>query len=196
MLLIGLTGGIGSGKTLVSSIFNAIGIPIYRADERARWLMEENPVLVKEVSLNFGKELYFEGALDRRQLAGIVFDDRKKLVRLNSLVHPYVMEDFTDWVAETTNAHYCIHEAAILFESGVADRFKSVITVSAPEDLRIKRVMVRDNTTRAEVAARVSNQMGEEERNQLADHIIYNDEKRFLIPQVIGLHKTFRNLKD
>jgi dephospho-CoA kinase len=196
MLLIGLTGGIGSGKTLVGKVFKSLGVPLYDADQNARLLMEQKPALIQEISGVFGSAVYREGRLDRKMLASRVFNDTEMLKKLNSVVHPYVLGDFTKWVRDLGATKYCIHEAAILYESGAAERFHRIVTVTAPEELRIERVMRRDGVSREEVMARMKNQLGEEQKNSMADYVITNDGDELLIPQVVSIHNELSALNN
>ncbi len=190
MLKIGLTGGIGSGKSTVAAIFQVLGIPVYFADEAAKRLMSEDPSLKKNIENAFGQESYAEGKLDREYLSALVFKDEEKLKLLNSIVHPATIKDAEEWIAKQ-NAPYIIKEAALLFESG-ADKFLDhVIGVNSPKELRIERAMRRDNVNREDVLARMKKQMNEDEKMKLCDFIIVNDEQQLLIPQVLELHKNF-----
>ena len=185
----GITGGIGSGKTLVCSIFDKIGIPVYDADSRARSLMNHDPGLVSEITDLLGEEAYRDGSLDREYVAGKVFMNEDLLNRLNRIVHPAVRDDYLQWVKERTDVPYVIEEAAILFESG-AHRFMDLtVLVYAPEDLRIRRVMERDGVSEEEVRMRMRHQMNEEEKKKLADQMISNDGTEMLLPQIIWLHE-------
>lgn len=192
MLRIGLTGGIGSGKTTVAKVFETLGIPVYYADDAARRLMNEEEDLKKQIIQHFGEESYTEGKLNRSYIASIVFADKEKLALLNSFVHPATIKDAERWMSGQ-HSPYTIKEAALLFESGSADGLDYIIGVSTPQALRIKRVMDRDNITREEVIKRMTNQVDEEMKMKLCDFIIYNDEQQLVIPQVIQLHETFLN---
>lgn len=191
MLRIGLTGGIGSGKTTVAGIFEVLGIPVYYADTAAKRLMNENEVLRKELQNEFGKKIYPNGKLDTKLLADIVFNDEQRLQLLNSLVHPATIEDAENWISKQTTSPYIIKEAALLFESGSNKNLHFVIGVSAPLELRIKRAMVRDKITRSEVMARINKQMSEEKKLSLCDFVIINNEEQMLIPQVLELDQKF-----
>ncbi len=185
----GITGGIGSGKTLVCRVFDKIGIPVYDADSRARSLMNHDPGLVSEITDLLGQEAYRDGSLDREYVAGKVFMNEDLLNRLNRIVHPAVRDDYLQWVKDRTEVPYVIEEAAILFESG-AHRFMDLtVLVYAPEDLRIRRVMERDGVSEEEVRMRMRHQMNEEEKKKLADKMISNDGTEMLLPQIIRLHQ-------
>src|SRR5258705_1485070 len=190
MVRIGLTGGIGSGKTTVAKIFEVLGIPVYYADDAARNLMNTNEELKATIIKNFGKETYPEGELDRKYLASIVFNNKEKLELLNSLTHPVTIEDAGHWINRQTSP-YIIKEAALLFESGAAERLDYVIGVYAPQHIRVKRVMDRDSLPAEEVMKRISRQIDEEMKMKLCDFVITNNEERLVIPQVLSLNEKF-----
>lgn len=190
MLRIGLTGGIGSGKSTVARIFIVLGIPVYNADDAAKRLMTEDEELKNKIINLFGGESYTKGVLNRRYLSSLVFNDKEKLKLLNSLVHPATIKDAIEWMKKQ-NAPYTIKEAALIFESGFNKLLDFVIGVKAPLSLRIERTMQRDKVTTAQVEARIKLQMAEEEKMNLCDFIIVNDEEQMLIPQVLALHKKF-----
>jgi dephospho-CoA kinase len=192
MLIVGLTGGIGSGKTFVSELFASHGIPVYNADLRAKSLMTSDQ-LKREISKAFGKEAYADGQLNRRFLAEKVFHDSDSLKKLNNLVHPAVRKDHHSW-HKSQSAPYTIREAAILFESGSYEDCDKIITISAPVDLRVERVMKRDKVSRKEVEARISNQWSDEEREKLADFVIVNDGSADINLQVRNIHQELLNL--
>ena len=190
MLKIGLTGGIGSGKSTVAKIFETVGIPVYYADAEAKRLMNSSEILKKSIKEHFGETAYKEGQLDRKYLAGIVFNDKEKLDLLNALIHPVTIADAEEWMKKQ-KAPYCIKEAALLFESGAAENLDHIIGVYAPQALRIKRVMNRDGLSREEILQRINRQINEEMKMKLCDSVIKNDEQHLLIPQVLELHKAF-----
>lgn len=194
MLLIGLTGGIGSGKSTVAKVFETLGIPVYYADDAAKRLMNTNPSLKQEIVRHFGTESYKDGILNRAYIASIVFGNKEKLNQLNSLVHPATIEDSQQWVNQQT-APYIIREAALLFESGASKGLDYVIGVSAPLPLRIQRVMQRDGLSKGEIEQRISRQMDEEEKMRLCDFVINNDEQTLIITQILELDKKLRALK-
>lgn len=193
MLRIGLTGGIGSGKTTVAKIFEGLDIPVYYADDAARRLMNTNEELKISIEKNFGKESYKDGELDRKHLASIVFNDKEKLDLLNSLTHPVTIADAEQWITRQTSP-YIIKEAALLFESGAAEKLDCVIGVYAPQHIRVKRVMDRDGLPAEEVMKRISRQIDEEMKMKLCDFVITNNEERLVIPQVLELHKNFSTM--
>jgi len=190
MLRIGLTGGIGSGKSTVARIFEVLGIPVYYADQAAKRLMHEDPELQEQIRKHFGDAAYEHGKLNNKYIANIVFHDRSKLELLNSLVHPATIRDGERWMAQQTTP-YAIKEAALIFESGSQQYLDYVIGVSAPEPLRILRTMQRDHVTREEVLARMQKQIQEVIKMRLCDFIVYNDEQQLVIPQVLRLHEQF-----
>ena len=194
-MLIGITGGIGSGKSLVCRIFNILGVPVYDADSRAKSIMTTDGILVSQIKKEFGVLSYrADGAVNREYLAEHVFSNPEKLKLLNSLVHPRVGEDFKQWV-NAQNSAYILKEAALLFEAGSNTALDKVIVVSAPETLRIKRVRQRDShRTTQQVEDIIRNQLKEDKKLKLADYIIINDESKPLIPQVLDLHKQFLSM--
>lgn len=194
-LHIGITGGIGSGKSLVCRIFNLLGVPVYDADSRAKSIMTTDGILVSQIRKEFGVLSFrADGSVNREYLAEHVFSDPEKLKLLNSLVHPRVGEDFNRWVKEQDSA-YVLKEAALLFEAGSNTSLDKIIVVSAPEELRIKRVLERDkHRTKQQVKDIIRNQLKEEEKLKRADYIIVNDESKPLIPQVLKLHKQFLSM--
>ena len=192
---IGITGGIGSGKTLVCHIFTVLGVPVYDADSRAKTLMTTDGILVSQIKKEFGVLSFrSDGSLDRQYLAKHVFNNPEKLKILNSLVHPRVGEDYMRWMTEQ-HSGYVLKEAALLFEAKSNQALDKIIVVSAPEDLRIKRVLLRDkHRTEQQVRDIIRNQLEEDKKLKLADYIIQNDEQTPLIPQVVELHKKFLSM--
>ena len=187
MLKIGLTGGIGSGKTTVAKVFTTLGIPVYHADLEARRLMETEPKLVELIRHHFSEKAYENGSLNRSYISSIVFNDKKKLDLLNSLVHPFTIEDGKQWMGRQKSA-YAIKEAALIFESGSQGEFDLIIGVYAPETLRLYRTMQRDHIDKAIVKSRMNNQIKEEIKMKLCDEVLMNDEQELLLPQIINLH--------
>lgn len=188
MLKVGLTGGIGSGKTYVSKLFHQLGVPIYYADDRAKYLMNHDAQLIAELKTAFGDNIYIDGQLDRPQLAAKVFNNPEQLAILNSLVHPAVFRDTQQWLAEHADKPYTLREAALVFETGMNHLLDKVITVTAPIELRIERAMKRDHITREDVLARINNQMDEQEKVRLADFVIHNDGINDVLAQVQKIH--------
>lgn len=192
MKLIGLTGGIGSGKSFVGELFAQLGVPVYEADAAARRLQESDELLKAEIRAAFGDAVFdANGQLDRKKMAAIVFADPGQLKKLNALVHPAVKRDFTNWVKQFPDAPYVIRIAAILFESGAWKDLDEIINVTAPEDVRMARVQQRDTISREDVQRRMQHQLPEEERNKRASRIIVNDGKQLVLPQVVQLHELF-----
>ena len=188
MKKIGITGGIGSGKTYVASVFQSLGIPIFNADIQAKKLMTSSRKLIKLVKEEFGNDIYKDSDLNKEKLASIVFSNSDKLQKLNSLVHPIVKEEFNNWCKKQTSP-YVIKEAAILFESNSHIGLDAVICISAPLDLRMKRLLNRDDYSEKEIKKRIENQISQEEKEKLSDYIIVNDEKELLLPKIIKIHK-------
>jgi dephospho-CoA kinase len=195
-LQIGITGGIGSGKSLVCKIFQHLGVPVYDADSHAKELMTTDGILVSQIKKEFGDLAYnTDGSLNRVYLANNVFHDDKKLNALNALVHPRVGVDFEQWSEKHKESAYVIKEAALLFEANAASSLDKIIVVSAPENLRLKRVLDRDKHRNVEqIKAIVEKQMPEDEKLKRADYIIVNDETRLVIRQVLDLHQTLMKI--
>jgi len=190
MLRIGLTGGIGSGKSTVAKIFEVLGIPVYYADAANRRLVNEDPQIIKNIIQNFGDKSYVDGKLNRAYIASIVFNNPEKLTLLNAISHPATIEDANKWMQQQSSP-YVIKEAALIFESGSAENLDLVIGVYAPAPLRIKRTMDRDKITQEEVKKRMERQINEELKMKLCDHVVINDEQQLVIPQVMALHQKF-----
>lgn len=190
MIKVGLTGGIGSGKTTVAKVFETLGTPVYYADDRARYLMNTNDELKTSLIQHFGNDVYKNGELDRKHLASIVFNNKEKLELLNSLTHPVTIRDAEEWM-NRQSAPYAIKEAALLFESGAAEKLDYIIGVYAPQHIRVKRVMDRDNLPAEEVMKRISRQIDEEMKMKLCNFVITNNDQQLVIPQVLELHKKF-----
>lgn len=191
-LQIGITGGIGSGKSLVCRIFHTLGVPVYDADSRAKAVMTTDGILISHIKKEFGVLSYREdGSVDREYLAKEVFNNAERLKRLNNLVHPRVAKDFERWVNEQ-KSNYILKEAALLFEAKSYTALDKVIVVFAPGELRIKRVLQRDpHRTKEQIKGIIQNQLQEEEKLKRADFVIMNDETQLVIPQVLELHRSF-----
>ena len=192
MLKAGITGGIGSGKTTVCKMFEQLGIPVYYADDRAKYLMQHEHFLIDQIKKHFGEEVYVNGKLDRRVLATKVFNDKAKLDVLNSLVHPVVFRDTERWMEEQKEKKvpYVLKEAALLVETGSYKALDELIVVTAPLNARIERVTERDNTNADEVLARVKNQLPDDEKVKLANFVITNDNGLpELEQQVLKIHE-------
>ncbi len=195
MIKVGLTGGIGSGKTTTAKIFELLGVPVYYADDAAKKIMNEDKQLKAAIQKQFGEESYRDGELDRNYLASKVFNDSFQLEILNSLVHPATIRDASNWTSQQTTV-YTIKEAALIFESGAAEGLDYVIGVSAPSQLRIKRTMERNNVSYDEVVKRMNKQLDEKIKMKLCDFIVQNDEQQLLIPQIIELHQKLLRLAE
>lgn len=193
MLRIGLTGGIGSGKSTVAKIFETLGIPVYYADDASKRLLNEDEPLKQMIRQHFGEAVYSNGILNRKELAAQVFDNAEKLALLNSIVHPATIKDAEEWM-KAQNAPYAVKEAALIFESGSQAQLDKVIGVYAPVAVRISRVMQRDGVTREDVTSRMNRQINETIKMRLCDYVITNDEQQLLIPQVVQLDATIRQL--
>jgi dephospho-CoA kinase len=189
MLKIGITGGIGSGKTTVCKVFKLLGIPIYFADDEAKKILDTSIDVKTNIINTFGIEVIdTNGIIDRKKLALKIFNNKENLEKLNSIVHPAVAKHFENWLHENKSAKYILKEAAILFESKAYKAVDKVITVTAPIELKIQRAMQRDNTDRASIEQRIKNQLSDEEKIKRSHFIIYNDEQQLLIPQIIDIH--------
>lgn len=197
MLKIGITGGIGSGKSVVARLFAALGVPVYDSDTRAKWVMANDLLLRQQLQAAFGPETYdAAGQLNRPYLARVAFGDPARLAQLNELVHPRVGEDFAAWLARQAAAGhaYALKEAALLFESGAYKGLDKIITVFAPPEVRTARVLRRDpHRTAADVQRIIGQQLPEAERLQRADYVVYNDDSQLVIPQVLALHQQWAN---
>jgi dephospho-CoA kinase len=193
MIKIGLTGGIGSGKSTVAKLFEVLGIPVYYADDEAKRLMNENNDLKNTIIRIFGTDAYINNELNRKYVGAIAFSNPEKLEQLNAVVHPATKKDGEEWMQRQATA-YAIHEAALIFEAGVNERLDYVIGVSAPEEVRIKRTMERDGVTREEVMKRIGRQQNEDDKMKKCDFVIMNDEQQLLIPQVVELHQKLLTL--
>ncbi|MES2731579.1 MAG: dephospho-CoA kinase [Bacteroidota bacterium] len=192
-LQIGITGGIGSGKSLITRVFSALGIPIYDADTRARWLMTHHIALRQEIEAQFGTAAYLpDGTLNRAYMAAKVFNHTDNVTRINALVHPRVGEDYAAWVLAYPHAPYLLKEAALMYESNSYQLLHYTITVYAPLELRLRRVLQRDpQRTEQGIQDIIAKQLTEEERLSKADFVIYNDESQMVLPQVLALHERF-----
>lgn len=194
MLKVGITGGIGSGKSVVAKVFSILGIPILDADALAKSLMEQDLELRKKLTEVFGEEIFEQGKLNRKLLARLVFEDKVALEKLNTIVHPAVRQEGMRWTQQQKGA-YCIKEAALFFESGSHIDMDFMIGVSAPYNLRLKRAMQRDGADEETILKRMAQQMNEEQKMKRCDAIIINDGEHSLIEQVVTLHHQFTNKK-
>lgn len=190
MLKIGLTGGIGSGKTTVAKFFELLGIPVFNADEAAKRMMVENEYLKQELIECFGELVYDGKNINKKYLANIVFNNEYQLNKLNNIVHPYAIQAGLNWANQQT-APYVIKEAALMFEAGSAFNLDYVIGVFAPKHMRLHRAIKRDNSDRESIEARMQNQIDENIKMKLCDFTLLNNEQQLLIPQILSLHQLF-----
>ena len=192
MLKIGITGGIGSGKTTVCRVFELLGIPIFYADTVAKLIMNTDPVLKEEILKTFGQKSYsMDGELNRSYISSIVFKNESELNKLNALVHPAVFRAFDKWLAIHHDAPYIIKEAALLFETKSYTMCHLSVLVVSPEASRVRRVIARDGISQDEIVLRMKRQFSDEQKMKLADHILFNDESQLLIPQILELDQQF-----
>lgn len=187
--IIGLTGGIGSGKTTIANYFADLGVPVYIADTEAKKILYF-PEVVQEIAQVFGEEVLTDNMPDRKKLASVVFNNPEKLKQLNAIIHPRVRQHFVDWAEQHKKERFVIKEAAILFESGSFKDCDKVILVTAPKEVRIKRVMKRDGVSKEEVLERMKNQWDEEKKKKLSDFIIENIDLEIAKNQVNTIYKT------
>lgn len=191
-LQIGITGGIGSGKSVVCKLFSCLGIPVYNADSRAKWLTNHNPQIIESVIALLGSESYTkEGLYNTSYVSSLVFKNDDLLKKLNAIIHPVVMQDTTDWVGSHARSPYVVKEAAIMNRAGDGNALDYVVVVEAPLELRVARILQRDKRSEEEIRSIVKRQVSDDERKQVADFFIYNDEESALIPQVLKLHEVF-----
>ncbi|MDQ3048582.1 MAG: dephospho-CoA kinase [Bacteroidota bacterium] len=189
MIKVGITGGLGSGKSTVCKLFSLLGVPVYYSDEESKNILESDVVVKAAVVREFGEGvLDLNGAIDRKLLAGIVFSDKNKLAKLNAITHPAVASHFAAWAELHKNSPYILKEAAILFESGADKQVDKVILVTAPQDLRIRRAMKRNRITAELALLRINNQLSDSDKASRSHYIIVNDEQEMLIPQVLKTH--------
>ena len=189
---VGITGGIGSGKSTVCEVFKLLGVPVFEADAVAKQLQNANQKIKDELIRLFGKDIYTrEGVVDRKKLADIIFNDDLKLAKVNELIHPFVREEFKNWLKKQDSA-YIVHEAAILFESGFYKMMDFTILVLAPKEQRIERIMKRDGISREIIMQRITKQWDEEEKQKLASFVINNDHQNLIIPEIIKIDKNLK----
>lgn len=188
MIIVGLTGGLGSGKTTVAKAFNNLGIPVYIADEEAKKLMKKSKIIKRKLTQLFGDKAYIKGDLNRPFIADIIFNDTSYLEKMNAIIHPRVAKHFKKWVLKQT-APYVIKEVAILFENGSYKQCDYIITVTAPLDLRIERLLKRDQTTKSKIKAIMKNQWSDEDKVKLSDFVIHNTTLQNTKKQVDTIHK-------
>ncbi|AZQ64198.1 dephospho-CoA kinase [Flammeovirga pectinis] len=192
---VGITGGIGAGKSYICRIFKVLGAPIYNADIQAKMLMREDPKIIKEIISVFGKDAYLQnGMLNRPFLARQIFSDKRKLETMNSIVHPRVADHYNDWVRIELQIHpYVVKEAALMFTNGNYKKLDKVIVVDAPIEKRVQRVLERDHRPKNQIEDIINKQQGEEKLFNLADIKLQNDDSSLLIPEIINLHRSFSN---
>ncbi len=188
MKIVGLTGGIGSGKTTVARFFELLGVPIYCSDGEAKMLMNTNENIKSKIISTFGN-VYENNRLETKKLAKIVFNNPEALQKLNGIVHPEVLKHFEKWCGQRTDYEYVIKESAILFESKIYLKMDKIVTVFAPLEQRLERVCLRDKTTKDEVLKRMDKQWDERKKCEMADFVIKNDNKNMIIPQILEIHK-------
>lgn len=193
ILKLGITGGIGSGKTTVCKVFSVLGIPVFSADEEAKRILDNEREIQKKISEAAGKDLYISGSLDRKELARLIFNDRDLLEKVNGIIHPAVFEYFGDWV-QMQDSPYVIMEAAILFESGAARMMDKIVTVITPVEERIERLLRGNKFTREQITERIRNQIDDGERISQSDFLIFNSENDMIIPAVLGVHNEMLRL--
>lgn len=193
MIIVGLTGGIGAGKSTVARMLQAMGFAVYVADREASRLMEEHEGIRRDIIARFGEKTYADGKLHKEMLRGVVFDDRQALANLNRIVHPRVMEDFAAWCGRQ-RGEMAFFESAILYELGLDKHFNRVVCVTAPVEVRMARVMRRDGTGRKQVESRMRNQAEEEEKCRRADYVICNDGRQMVTRQVLDMVKVIYHL--
>lgn len=197
MIKVGITGGIGAGKSFVCKCFSAMGIPIYDADSRSKWLIQNEKSLIQSIKKQFGKDLYDENdILNKKALAEIVFSDENMLKKLNSIVHPAVHEDSEKWFAsqKRIGVKYVLKEAALIYETQANKHLDKVIVVAAPLELRINRTMLRDRCVRQDVINRIDKQLPQEDKVNLADYVVYNGGTSPLLPQIWKIHEAICKL--
>lgn len=194
-LRVGLTGGIGSGKTVIAGVFEALGIPVYYADQQAKRIMNEDDRIRIRLTTEFGANAYLNNQLNRSYIASIVFNDKLKLELLNSIVHPVTLQDSDAWM-QVQRTPYAIKEAALIFESGANNYLDYIVGVYAPVQLRIQRVTARDTVDSQQVCRRIKSQMSEEDKMKLCDHVIVNDEQQPVMEQVLSLHRKLVEMSE
>ncbi len=193
MIKVGITGNIGSGKSTVCRIFKTLGIPVFFADIEARMLYFDTDV-IKKVKDAFGAVVFKQGEVDTKALAKIVFSDKEALKKINGIIHPAVMKRYEEWLLQHKDAPYTLHEAAVLFENGLQDIFDKIICITAPEQVRLSRVVKRDGVPPEDVLKRMENQWDDGKKAAMSDYVIVNDGKRFLIPQIMKIHNDLLKL--
>jgi dephospho-CoA kinase len=195
MIRVGITGGIGSGKSLVCQVFSRLGIPVYYADTAAKTLMEHDASIRNELISLLGEDIYYGDSLNRIKLSALIFHNEELLTKVNRIVHPRVAADFLKWCACFSVNHYIIQESAILFESEAYRLFDYIVLVTAPEEVRFRRVITREGMTAEKIQSIMKNQMQEEELRSRSQSILENDEKSLLLPQILKLHSELMQIR-
>jgi dephospho-CoA kinase len=186
-LIVGLTGGIGSGKSTVAKVFQALGVPVFNSDLEAKKIINNDVEVISAITLEFGN-VYQNGKLNRVKMAEVVFNDKCALEKLNKIVHPKVAERFENWIIENNGSTILIKEAAILIESGAYKQMDKIVLVTAPKSIKVQRVMIRDNISKEKVDERMNAQLSDEEKLSCADFFIINDDIQMVIPQVVAVY--------
>ncbi len=191
MLRAGITGGLGSGKTIVCKVLHYLGVPVFDADREAKKLLD-NADVQREIHRLFSDQVFTGTIIDKKKLAQVIFNDDQALSEMNALIHPLVAHEFNLWAENFTDKHYVIIEAALLLESKQFSHLDAVITVFSPLELRLQRAMVRDRVSKQEILSRINKQMPDEEKCKLAQYILYNDDEHMLLPQILEMDKRLR----
>lgn len=190
MIRVGVTGGIGSGKSVVCKVFKQLGVLVYDADFEAKRILVENQSVISQIKKTFGDDVYLSNnKIDKKKLASLIFTDKKALEKINSIVHPAVFKDFENWSKLQQNQKYVIIESALLFETNYYKQLNKIISVLSPLELRIERILKRDNTTKQDILNRINSQSSDEKKSKQSDFIIKNDDENLLIPQILKIHK-------
>ncbi len=189
MIKVAITGNIGSGKSTACTVFKTLGVPVFYADWEARQLYHDK-MIQQQVKRAFGEDIFdHNNQLNRAKLARLIFDDAHALQTINNIIHPNLMKRYFEWLKDHEESLYTLHEAAVIFENGLQQYFDKIINVSAPLELRIHRIMKRDGLSKQAIQNRIQMQWPDEKKNELSDFVIYSDNKRFMIPQVMAIHK-------
>lgn len=190
MIKVGVTGGVGAGKTIVCQVFEKLGVPVFNSDQQAKLIVDSDE-LVKQAIINLLGNVYEQGKMNRAKVASIVFSNEESLKKLNAIIHPAVGKAYESFCEHYSHIPYTIKEAAILFETGINKKLDKVVVVAAEDEVRINRVMKRDNVKRDEVIARMNNQMLQQKKIELADYVIDNSGDELVLPQILALHNKF-----
>ncbi|HEX2396332.1 MAG TPA: dephospho-CoA kinase [Bacteroidales bacterium] len=191
MIKVGITGGIGSGKSVACRIFSILGVPVYNADAEAKTLTNTDPEIREQLISLAGEAVFTDQSLNRRYLSDLIFNNNELLARVNRIIHPRVEAHFIEWALLHSGSPYLILESAILFESNLYIHFDKIVTVTAPEDIRIRRALTRNNMTVEKIRSIMDSQLPEKEITEKSDYIVINDEKELIIPQILRLHQLF-----